>query len=112
MDLSTTYLGLPLRSPLIVGSCGLLSENISHLRQMEDAGAGAVVLHSLFEEQLEKDRLLGLVAPMEILQIALARNLIFALLLAVVGWLFVDVCWLLLYFCLLFFFCGLFFFFG
>ena len=56
MDLSTTYLGLPLRSPLIVGSCGLLSENISHLRQMEDAGAGAVVLHSLFEEQLEKDR--------------------------------------------------------
>lgn len=56
MDISTNYLGLPLRSPLVVGSCGPLSEDISHLRQMEDAGAGAVVLHSLFEEQLEKDR--------------------------------------------------------
>lgn len=56
MDISTTYLGLPLRSPLVVGSCGPLSEDISHLRQMEDSGAGAVVLHSLFEEQLEKDR--------------------------------------------------------
>ncbi|MEM6869267.1 MAG: dihydroorotate dehydrogenase-like protein [Cyanobacteria bacterium P01_C01_bin.121] len=56
MDISTTYLGLSLRSPLVVGSCGPLSEDISHLRQMEDAGAGAVVLHSLFEEQLEKDR--------------------------------------------------------
>ncbi|MEO1446595.1 MAG: dihydroorotate dehydrogenase-like protein, partial [Cyanobacteria bacterium J06635_11] len=56
MDISTTYLGLSLRSPLIVGSCGPLTEDISHLRHMEDAGAGAVVLHSLFEEQLEKDR--------------------------------------------------------
>ncbi|MEO0646023.1 MAG: dihydroorotate dehydrogenase-like protein [Cyanobacteria bacterium J06650_10] len=56
MDISTTYLGLPLRSPLVVGSCGPLSEDINHLRQMEDTGAGAVVLHSLFEEQLEKDR--------------------------------------------------------
>ena len=56
MDISTTYLGLPLRSPLVVGSCGPLSEDINYLRQMEDAGAGAVVLHSLFEEQLEKDR--------------------------------------------------------
>lgn len=56
MDLSTTYLGLPLRSPLVVGACGPLTENINHLRHMEDAGAGAVVLHSLFEEQLHKDR--------------------------------------------------------
>lgn len=56
MDISTTYLGLPLRSPLVVGACGPLSEDISHLRRMEDAGAGAVVLHSLFEEQLKKDQ--------------------------------------------------------
>ncbi|MBE7385675.1 MAG: dihydroorotate dehydrogenase-like protein [Leptolyngbya sp. SIO1E4] len=54
--LSTTYLGLNLRSPLVVGACGPLTENLSNLRQMEDAGAGAVVLHSLFEEQLQKDR--------------------------------------------------------
>ncbi len=57
MDLSTSYLDLNLRSPLVVGACGPLTENLSHLRQMEDAGAGAVVLHSLFEEQLHKDRL-------------------------------------------------------
>ncbi|MEM8806913.1 MAG: dihydroorotate dehydrogenase-like protein [Cyanobacteria bacterium P01_G01_bin.38] len=54
--LSTTYLGLPLRSPLVVGACGPLTEDLRHLRQMEDAGAGAIVLHSLFEEQLQKDR--------------------------------------------------------
>ena len=57
MDISTTYLGLSLRSPLVVGACGPLTEDLSHLRQMEDAGAGAVVLHSLFEEQLQRDRL-------------------------------------------------------
>ncbi len=56
MDISTNYLGLELRSPLVVGACGPLTENLSHLRHMEDAGAGAVVLHSLFEEQLQKDR--------------------------------------------------------
>ncbi|MGD1944488.1 MAG: dihydroorotate dehydrogenase-like protein [Leptolyngbyaceae cyanobacterium] len=54
--LSTQYLGLTLRSPLVVGACGPLTEDLSHLRQMEDAGAGAIVLHSLFEEQLQKDR--------------------------------------------------------
>ncbi|MEO1404122.1 MAG: dihydroorotate dehydrogenase-like protein [Cyanobacteria bacterium J06635_1] len=53
--LSTTYLGLNLHSPLVVGACGPLTENLSHLRQIEDAGAGAIVLHSLFEEQLQKD---------------------------------------------------------
>lgn len=56
MDLSTTYLGLTLRSPLVVGSCGPLTESLSYLRQLEDAGASAVVLHSLFEEQLHKNR--------------------------------------------------------
>jgi len=55
--LATTYLGLTLRSPLVVGSCGPLTEDLGNLRHMEDAGAGAVVLHSLFEEQLQNDHL-------------------------------------------------------
>jgi len=56
MDLSTTYLGLKLKSP-IVPSAGPLSQEISNIKLMEDAGAGAVVLYSLFEEQLEHDAL-------------------------------------------------------
>jgi dihydroorotate dehydrogenase (fumarate) len=52
MDLTTTYLGLILRSPL-VPSASPLSEKIENVREMEQAGAAAVVFHSLFEEQLE-----------------------------------------------------------
>ena len=52
MDITTTYLGLPLRSPL-VPSASPLSEKIENIQQMEAAGAAAVVLHSLFEEQIE-----------------------------------------------------------
>ncbi|MCS7316194.1 MAG: dihydroorotate dehydrogenase-like protein [Bryobacterales bacterium] len=51
MDLSTTYLGLNLRNPVVVSSCPL-AEEVDNIRKMEDAGAAAVVLHSLFEEQL------------------------------------------------------------
>jgi dihydroorotate dehydrogenase (fumarate) len=51
MDLTTTYLGMRLRTPL-VPSASPLSEKIDNIRKMEDAGAGAVVLYSLFEEQL------------------------------------------------------------
>jgi dihydroorotate dehydrogenase (fumarate) len=51
IDLSTTYLGLSLRNPL-VASASPLCEEIDNIRRMEDAGAGAVVLHSLFEEQI------------------------------------------------------------
>ena len=50
-DLSTTYLGLSLQSPL-VASASPLCEDVSNIRRMEDAGAAAVVLHSLFEEQI------------------------------------------------------------
>ncbi|MCL6506724.1 MAG: dihydroorotate dehydrogenase-like protein [Bryobacteraceae bacterium] len=50
-DLSTTYLGLNLKNPLVV-SPSPLCEEIGNLIQMEDAGAAAVVLHSLFEEQI------------------------------------------------------------
>jgi dihydroorotate dehydrogenase (fumarate) len=62
-DLSTQYLGLTLKNPLVV-SASPLSQSIDNIRRMEDAGAGAVVLHSLFEEQLtlesrELDRFLS-----------------------------------------------------
>ena len=50
-DLSTTYLGLSLKNPLVV-SASPLSEDVGNIRRMEDAGAAAVVLHSLFEEQI------------------------------------------------------------
>ncbi|MEO8391912.1 MAG: dihydroorotate dehydrogenase-like protein [Chloroflexota bacterium] len=56
MNFSTTYLGLPLRSPL-VASASPLSEKIDNIKRLEDAGAGAVVLYSLFEEQLRQERL-------------------------------------------------------
>lgn len=53
-DLSTTYLGLKLRTPL-VPAASPLSEEIDGIKQMEDAGAAAVVLYSVFEEQLRQD---------------------------------------------------------
>ena len=55
MDLTTTYLGLKLRTPL-VAAASPLSEEIDNIKRMEDAGASAVVLYSLFEEQLRQDR--------------------------------------------------------
>jgi len=54
MKLTTTYLGLKLRTPL-VPSASPLSENIDNIKRMEDAGASAIVFHSLFEEQLRRD---------------------------------------------------------
>lgn len=51
-DISTRYLGLRLKSPL-VASASPLCESVPHIRELEDAGIGAVVLPSLFEEQLE-----------------------------------------------------------
>lgn len=54
-DLSTTYMGLHLRNPIIVASSGL-TRNIDRIMECEEAGAGAVVLKSLFEEVLaQKD---------------------------------------------------------
>ncbi len=55
MNINTTYLGLNLRSPL-VASASPLSESVDNIRRMEDAGAGAVVLFSLFEEQIRRER--------------------------------------------------------
>jgi dihydroorotate dehydrogenase (fumarate) len=56
-DLTTHYLGLTLRSPLIVGACAPLTEKLDQIKQLEDAGASAIVMHSLFEEQLRQDEL-------------------------------------------------------
>ena len=52
IDLSTTYLGLKLKNPLVASS-GPLCTDVGNVRRIEDAGAGAVVLQSLFEEQIE-----------------------------------------------------------
>ena len=54
LDLSTRYLGLNLRTPL-VASASPLSQEIAGIRNLEDAGASAVVLYSLFEEQFRQE---------------------------------------------------------
>jgi len=51
INLSTKYLGLKLKSPLVASSSPLCKD-LSNLRKLEDAGAAAVVLESLFEEQI------------------------------------------------------------
>jgi hypothetical protein len=55
MDLATNYLGLHLRSPIVPSACPL-TENLDNVKRLEDAGAGAIVFHSLFEEQLHHGR--------------------------------------------------------
>jgi dihydroorotate dehydrogenase (fumarate) len=62
-DLKTNYLGLQLKNPLVASS-GPLSKDVGHILRMQDAGVAAVVLHSLFEEQInleskELDRFLS-----------------------------------------------------
>lgn len=52
MDLTTTYLGLQLQNPL-VPSASPLSRSLDMIRRLEDAGAAAVVMYSLFEEQIK-----------------------------------------------------------
>lgn len=51
MNLNTTYLGLPLKNP-IVPSASPISENVDNIRRMADAGAAAITMFSIFEEQL------------------------------------------------------------
>jgi dihydroorotate dehydrogenase (fumarate) len=58
MDLSTNYLGMKLRTPL-VPSASPLSRNVEDVRRLEDAGAAAVVFHSVFEEQLQSGERTG-----------------------------------------------------
>jgi dihydroorotate dehydrogenase (fumarate) len=52
IDITTTYMGLPLRSP-IVASASPMCDSLENIRRFEESGVGAVVLPSLFEEQLE-----------------------------------------------------------
>ncbi|RLD91411.1 MAG: diguanylate cyclase [Bacteroidetes bacterium] len=51
MDLSVSYLGLKIKNPIVVGSSGLTA-SIENLKKMENSGAGAVVLKSIFEEEI------------------------------------------------------------
>ncbi len=51
VDLTTKYLGLTLRNPIVIGSSGL-TDNIDNIVELEKAGAGAVVLKSIFEEEI------------------------------------------------------------
>jgi dihydroorotate dehydrogenase (fumarate) len=54
MDLTTNYLGLNLKNPIVVGSCSLTS-SVSEIKKLEKNGAGAVVLKSIFEEEILMD---------------------------------------------------------
>ena len=56
MDLTTTYLGLTLPHPLMPGASPL-AHDLDAVRRLEDAGAAAIVMHSLFEEQITRDQL-------------------------------------------------------
>ena len=60
MDLSTTYLGLKLSHPLMPGASPLVDE-IDTVRRLEDAGAAAIVMHSLFEEQIAREQVASFV---------------------------------------------------
>jgi len=55
-NLKTTYLGLELENPIIVGSCGLTAD-VDSAKKMEECGAGAIVTKSLFEEQIQLEEL-------------------------------------------------------
>jgi dihydroorotate dehydrogenase (fumarate) len=56
MDLTTKYLGLTLKNPVIPGASPLVHQ-LDNVRRLEDGGAAAIVMHSLFEEQITNDQL-------------------------------------------------------
>ena len=61
MDLSTTYLGMRLPHPLIVGA-GPLGDELDRVRQLEDAGAALIVLRSLYEEEIVGEQMEDFIA--------------------------------------------------
>jgi dihydroorotate dehydrogenase (fumarate) len=61
MDLTTSYLGLKLSSPLMPGASPLV-DDLDTVRRLEDAGASAIVMHSLFEEQIAGEQLASIYA--------------------------------------------------
>ncbi|MBQ9312718.1 MAG: dihydroorotate dehydrogenase-like protein [Bacteroidales bacterium] len=54
MDIQTQYMGRTIKSPIIAGSCGK-TNSVENIKKLEQAGAGAVILKSLFEEQISKE---------------------------------------------------------
>lgn len=56
MNLQTTYLGLTLKNPVMPGASPLVDQ-LDNVRRLEDAGAAAIVMHSLFEEQITRQQL-------------------------------------------------------
>lgn len=66
MNIGVDFLGLKLASPIIAGSCGL-TDDLDNLRRMEDSGVGAIVLKTIFEEQIIFDikKNTHIVAPVE-----------------------------------------------
>ena len=56
MDLTTTYMGLKLKSPLVVGASAPLTESLDNIKRIEDAGGAAIVLYSLFQEQFPPEK--------------------------------------------------------
>ncbi len=56
VDLSTRYLGLELRSPIVASACPL-TRDLAAVAQIESAGAGAIVMPSLFEEEIENEEI-------------------------------------------------------
>ncbi len=73
MDLSTKYLGLDLAHPIMVGASPLV-DDMDKVRRLEDAGAAAIVMHSLFEEQITRDQL-GTIMDMEVHENSFAEAL-------------------------------------
>src|SRR5215831_8128853 len=59
MNLATTYLGIKLPHPLIVGAAGVLTDDLDTVKQLEDAGAAALVLRSLYEEEITGEQMSG-----------------------------------------------------
>src|SRR5262249_16851440 len=57
MNLTSEYLGMILPHPLIVGAAGPLTNDIDSVRQLEDAGAAALVLRSLYEEEITGEQM-------------------------------------------------------
>ena len=57
MNLTTKYLGMTLPHPLIVGAAGPLTNDLDSVRQLEDAGAAALVIRSLYEEEITGEQM-------------------------------------------------------
>jgi dihydroorotate dehydrogenase (fumarate) len=65
MDLSTTYLGLNLAHPIMTGASPMV-DHLDFVRRLEDAGAAAITMHSLFEEQITREQQ-GMVYHMDLI---------------------------------------------